>query len=117
MLAAKRFLIFVVLLSLLAGSGAGCQPKFQPGSYTDDAGRVVSIDKIPQRIVSSVPSVTEMLFALGVEGKVVGVSDYSDYPEEAKLKPSVGSYFNPSIEKIVKLNPDLVLTSGSDKQL
>ncbi|MBI2288273.1 MAG: cobalamin-binding protein, partial [Chloroflexi bacterium] len=86
----KRFLIFTVLLSLLVGVGVGCQPKFQPGSYTDDAGRVVSIDKIPQRIVSHVPSITEMVFAIGLGERVVGVSDYCDYPEEAKLKEKVG---------------------------
>jgi len=90
----------------------GCQPQFQPGTYTDDMGREITIDEIPQRIVSHVPAITEILFALGLEEMVVGVSDYCDYPEEAKLKPSVGSYFNPSIENIVALDPDLVLTDG-----
>jgi iron complex transport system substrate-binding protein len=90
----------------------GCQPQFQPGTYTDDAGRGVTINEIPQRIVSHVPSITEMLFALGLGERVVGVSDYCDYPEEAKSKPSVGNYFNPSIESIVALEPDLVLTDG-----
>ena len=75
-------------------------------------GREVTINEIPQRIVSHVPSITEMLFALGVGERVVGVSDYCDYPEEAKSKPSVGNYFNPSIENIVALDPDLVLTDG-----
>ena len=58
------------------------------------------------------PPITEILFALGLGERVVGVSDYGDYPEEAKLKPSVGDYFNPSIENIVTLEPDLVLTDG-----
>lgn len=75
-------------------------------------GRAVSINKSPERIVSHVPSITEILFALGLSDKVVGVSDFCDYPEEAKTKPSVGSYFNPSIERIVALDPDLVLTDG-----
>jgi len=108
----KRFSIFVVLLSLLVGL-VGCrQSPFQPGTYTDDMGRAVSINKSPERIVSHVPSITEILFALGLSDKVVGVSDFCDYPEEAKTKPSVGSYFNPSIERIVALDPDLVLTDG-----
>lgn len=108
----KRLIIFVVLLSLLMGL-AGCrQSRFQPGTYTDDMGRPVSIEKAPERIVSHVPSITEILFALGLGDKVVGVSDFCDYPEEAKTKPSVGNYFNPSIERIVALNPDLVLTDG-----
>jgi len=89
---------------------AGCQPQFQPGTYTDDMGRAVAIDQIPQRLVSFGPSITEILFALGLEEKVVGVSDYCDYPEAAKLKPKVGDAFNPSLEKIAELEPDLVLT-------
>jgi len=95
----------------------GCQPEFVPGTYTDGMGREVSIDKVPQRIVSHVPSITETLFALGLEERVVGVSDYCDYPEEAKLKPSIGNYFNPTIESIVALEPDLVLTDGHSQNI
>jgi iron complex transport system substrate-binding protein len=102
----------VVLLSLLVIMAGGCQAQFQPGTYTDDMGREVTINEVPQRIVSHVPSITEMLFALGLGEKVFGVSDYCDYPEKAKSKPSVGNYFNPSIENIVALEPDLVLTDG-----
>jgi len=108
----KRFIIFIVLSGLLASIVAGCQPQFQPGTYTDDMGRAVSINEIPERIVSHVPPITEILFALGQEEKVVGGSDFCDYPEEAKLKPSVGNYFNPSIESIIALEPNLVLTDG-----
>jgi iron complex transport system substrate-binding protein len=108
----KRLIIFVVLLSLLVGL-VGChQSHFQPGTYTDDMGRAISIKKSPERIVSHVPAITEILFALGLGDKVVGVSDFCDYPEEAKTKRSVGNYFDPSIERIVALNPDLVLTDG-----
>lgn len=112
----KRLAIFLVLLSLFT-LVSGCQPQFQPGTYTDDMGRAVSLKEVPRRIVSGVPSITEILFALGVQENVVGVSDYSDYPEEAKSKPSIGSYFKPSVEKIVDLKPDLVLTNGSSKPL
>lgn len=66
----------------------------------------------PQRIVSPAPSITETLFALGLDDRIVGVSDYCDYPEAAKTKPSVGGYWNPSLEAITALNPDLVLTDG-----
>ena len=106
----KRLGICIVLLGLLVNMVAGCQPQFQPGTYTDDMGRAVAIDQIPQRLVSFGPSITEILFALGLEEKVVGVSDYCDYPEAAKLRPKVGNAFNPSLEKIVELEPDLVLT-------
>ena len=113
----KRLGICIVLLSLLVSMAAGCQPQFQPGTFIDDMGREVTIDEVPQRIVSHVPSITETLFALGLGEKVVGVSDYCDYPDEAKLKPSVGNYFNPSIENIVALDPDLVLTDGHSENI
>lgn len=113
----KRLGICIALLSLLVAGVAGCQPKFEPGTYTDDMGRAVTIDKAPQRIVSHVPPITETLFAFGLGERVVGVSDYCDYPEEAKLKPSIGNYFNPSIENIVALDPDLVLTDGHSQNI
>lgn len=105
----KRIFAFLVCLSLLASVAMGCQPQFQPGTYTDDLGRAVSIEKIPQRIVSFGPSITETLFALGLAEKVVGVDDFSDYPEEAKAKPKIGNAFSPSLEKVADLEPDLVL--------
>jgi iron complex transport system substrate-binding protein len=112
-----RLGIIAILLGILVTAFTGCQPEFSPGTYTDDMGKEVSIDKVPQRIVSHVPSITETLFALGLGDRVVGVSDYCDYPEEAKLKPSVGNYYNPSIEPIVALEPDLVLTDGHSESI
>jgi iron complex transport system substrate-binding protein len=113
----RRLGIIAILLSILVAVFTGCQPEFSPGTYTDDMGREVSIDKVPQRIVSHVPSITETLFVLGLGDRVVGVSDYCDYPEEAKLKPSIGNYFNPSLEPIVALEPDLVLTDGHSESI
>jgi iron complex transport system substrate-binding protein len=101
-----------IILSLLMTMTVGCSQQSLPATFTDDMGREVTIKGIPEQIVSHVPGITETLFALGLGEKVVGVSDYCDYPEEAKLKPSVGNYFNPSIENIVALDPDLVLTDG-----
>ncbi len=102
--------VFVILLSLLAGMTIGCQAEFQPGTYTDDTGRGVTIEEVPQRIVSFGPSITEILFALGLGEKVVGVSDFCDYPAEAQSKAKIGSAYSPSIEKLVELEPDLVFT-------
>jgi len=92
-------------------------PPVSSVTITDDLGRTVYISGIPQRLVSHVPSITETIFALGLGEKVVGVSNYCDYPEEAKLKPSIGDYFNPSIERIVELDPDLVLTDGHSQSI
>ena len=71
----------------------------------------------PQRIVSLVPAVTEMLFALGAGDRVVGVSDYDTYPPEALERPRVGALINPNIEKIFELQPDLVITYGTQALL
>ena len=101
------------ILSLVVSVVTGCQQQSPPGTFTDDMGREITLDKIPQRIVTHVPAITETLFALGLEERVVGVSEYCDYPEAARLKPKVGGFFNPSIENIVELDPDLVLTNGS----
>ena len=116
----KRLLLataIAVALLLLAATVAGCQPKFPPGTFTPDAGRQVTIDQVPERIVSHVPPITETIFALGLEDRLVAVSDYCDYPEEAKEKPSIGSYLNPSIESIVAMEPDLVLTDGHSESI
>jgi iron complex transport system substrate-binding protein len=106
-----------IILSLLMTMTVSCSQQSLPATITDDMGRQVAIERIPERIISHVPGITEILYALELEEKVVGVSDYCDYPLEAKLKPKVGGFWNPSMEKIVDLNPDLVFTNGSDQQL
>jgi len=90
-----------------------CSPGEQtPVEYVfDDLGRLVAINGTPQRIVSLAPSNTEILFALGLGEKVVGVTDYCDYPSEALEKEKVGGYDTPDIEKIVALTPDLILVA------
>jgi iron complex transport system substrate-binding protein len=82
-----------------------------PISLTDDLGRKIVLQQIPERIVSLAPSITETLFALGAGTQVAGVTDYCTYPEEARLKPRVGGMINPSMEAIVGLHPDLIILS------
>ena len=77
--------------------------------FKDELGRAVTLEKAPQRIVSLAPNVTEILFALGLGDKVVGVTNFCNYPEEAKQKEKVGMLLNPNIEKILTLKPDLVV--------
>ncbi len=79
---------------------------------TDQLGRVVKLVKIPERIISLAPSNTEILYALGLEDKVVAVTDYCNYPPEAKSKTSIGGFTTPDMEKIVALSPDLVLATS-----
>ena len=80
-------------------------------TVTDDSGATVTIHGEPQRIVSLAPANTEILFALGLGDKVVGVTDYCNYPSEAKTKPSIGGYSTISVEKVIALRPDLVVAS------
>ncbi len=83
-----------------------------PIEITDQLGRTVRLDRIPQRIVSIAPSNTEILFALGLADKVVGITDYCDYPPEAKEKPSIGGFSTPNIEEVIALSPDLILAAS-----
>jgi iron complex transport system substrate-binding protein len=63
----------------------------------------------PQRIVSLSPGITEILFAIGAGDRVVGVTDFCNYPEKAKSLPKVGGLLNPSYETIITLKPDLII--------
>jgi len=83
-----------------------------PIEYTDDLGQKIVIDTEVERIVSLAPGVTEMIFALDAEDKLVGVSSVANYPEEALEKESVGNISEPNIEKIVALKPDLVIAES-----
>jgi len=96
-------------LSLIALLTIVTVPCFASHSVTDETGRSVKVPDHPHRIVCLVPSITDDVFALGGAGDVVAVSDYVEYPVEAKRKPSVGSITDPSIETILALHPDLVL--------
>lgn len=71
-----------------------------------------------ERIVSLAPSMTEILYALGLGDKVVGVTAFCDYPPEAREKPAVGGMSNPSLEAVVSLRPDIVMmtTDGNPKE-
>lgn len=86
-------------------------PTPTPIQVTDDLGKVLTLDKTPQKIVSLAPSVTEILFAIGAGGKVVGVQDFSNYPPEAASLPKVGG-FPLNYELIASLQPDLCI--GAD---
>ncbi|MHB8881180.1 MAG: helical backbone metal receptor [Thermodesulfovibrionales bacterium] len=72
----------------------------------------------PKRIISLAPNVTELLFALGLEENLIGVTDFCDYPEAAKRKRKIGGMSNPSLEAVVSLRPDLVIltTDGNPKE-
>jgi iron complex transport system substrate-binding protein len=74
-------------------------------------------EKRPERIVSMGPNLTEIMFAMGLGDRVVGVTRWSNYPEEAKRRPSMGTFWQPNVEAIISVKPDLVVTLGFDKQM
>jgi len=82
-------------------------------TYLDMLGREVVLPAPPRRIVSLVPSATELIFALGGEARLVGVTDYCDFPPAARQKPSVGGMLAPSLETIATLRPDVVIATDS----
>lgn len=115
-----RTLIFLIFSTVIAVAGGGCrrqasssikggEPAAQPGPEGGAAA--------PRRVVSLTPSLTEILWTLGAGDRVVGVSDYCDYPPEARTRPRVGTFLQPSVEKILALRPDLILVDGVQKDV
>lgn len=104
-------LFMVLLLQGCGKTGPAQSSSGFPMTITDDLGRQVTINKAPERIVSLVPATTEILFALGLGDKVVGVTEYCNYPVEALAKPKIGGFNTTSSELIVAAQPDLVLAT------
>ncbi len=100
------FLLFTVNLCLLTGWSNTVN---YPLTVIDDTGVPVTFTSEPQRIVSAAPNNTEILFALGLGNKVVGVTNYDNYPEEVKIIEKIGEISPLNLEKIITLKPDLVL--------
>lgn len=129
----KKNLLKTIALMLILLFGAlaftGCEKKEEaadvvknangpfPVTITDIYGSNITVDKEPQRIVALAPSIVEVLYKLDLGDKIVGVTDYCDYPAEAKDKTKVGSFNGVNIEKIVEQKPDIVLAgSGMSKE-
>lgn len=100
-----RRIVVLAVFTLALLSWLGCARDGAPGTATAE------VAGVPQRIVSMTPALTEILFSLGLGERVVGVTDYCDYPPEALEKTRIGGFSNPSVEAILALEPDLVLVS------
>lgn len=98
-------LLFVIAL-------AASSPAFASRRVTDELGRSVLVPDEPHRILCLTPSLTETVYELGAGDSIVGVTDYTEFPQEARAKPSVGGLVDPSMEKIVALRPDLVFMAA-----
>jgi len=117
------YLVSILLLSLVCACTVPTNEKLSPPAgvsafpleRVDQAGRTVRIEKVPEKIISLAPSNTEIIYALGLEGKLVGVTEYCNYPEAAKQKPMVGGFSTIDVEKVVEIEPDLVLAANIHK--
>jgi len=129
----KRRLIFLLLIVALMFSLIGCSKTGElsqkntgdnkvedssafPMTITDSYQRQVKIDEEPQKVISIAPNITEIIFALEKSNKLVGRSEYCDFPEEVKNITSIGALKEPNIEKIVELKPDIVIASTHFKK-
>ena len=104
----RMCLLALILHLFLAENGVSAHRLF-----VDEVGRRVMVPEHPSRIISLSPSITEILFSLGLEEQIVGVSNHSDFPSQALAKPRVGSYINPSVERTISLNPDLIVATAA----
>ena len=104
------------LLFLLVFAGAASAADWEPVTITDDLGVTVTIDKYPERIVSLSPANTEILFALGLGDRIVGVTEYCTYPEAALSKDKIGGFSTINTEKIAVLNPDLLVAADGNSE-
>jgi iron complex transport system substrate-binding protein len=103
-----RAMAYAVLGCLLALTPPA-QSESEPIHVKDDLGYEVRLQRPAQRIISLAPHITEMLGEVGALPQVVGVTSYSDYPEEARKRPQVGGYHQFDLEAILALKPDLVV--------
>ncbi len=123
----SRHFLALALLPLLTHSGCSTNSRpakdSAPGStsgsavYTDGLGRQVSIARHPVRIISLAPSVTEVIYLLGADDRLVGVTAQCDWPDSVRTKPRIGDLISPNFETILAAKPDLVIasTAGNDR--
>ena len=103
-------LFTAILLLLFAAGGVSAV------TITDDLGVTVTIENPPERIVSLSPANSEILFALGLDEKIVGVTEYCTYPEAALSKEKIGGFSTVNIEKVSVLNPDLIVAADGNSE-
>jgi len=104
-------LITLLLILLFPGILYAGQNHPQPLTVTDSMGRAYSFDHAPKRVVSLVPDISEILFAIGAGNSLVGITRHTTPPASSRQPAIVGGFRSPSIEKIDKLNPDLIITA------
>ena len=120
---ARVFGASILLLGVLPVRSQSLTPSAPPTTspamreLVDEFGRTVRVPQLPSRIVSLAPSLTETVYALGAQDRLVGDTDYCDYPPDAQKKKKVGGPINPNLEEIAALHPDLVLVTKEINRL
>lgn len=123
----RKFGLACAIVALIAATTGSASTRAQDSSQAqtatenaarthvviDEVGREVAVPMDVRRIVTLAPNLTEIVYALGAQDRLVGVSQYSDHPPAAKTKPSIGMPVNPSLEAIVGARPDVVLATTS----
>jgi iron complex transport system substrate-binding protein len=113
----RHTILHALLMTTILLAAAAVQiPPASGTTVTDDAGTVIAFNATPFRIVSLSPSNTEILAALGLTGRIVGVTDVCDYPPSVKNITRIGGYSSISIEKVAAARPDLVIASDITPQ-
>jgi iron complex transport system substrate-binding protein len=107
-------LLMGLCISLASAEGEVPDAKPYPRTVTDDQKVEVTLTSVPERIISLAPSNTEVLFALGLDDRVVGVTSYCSYPDQATQKEKIGGFSTVSIEKVTALDPDLVVAADGN---
>jgi iron complex transport system substrate-binding protein len=108
----SHFIKSLSLLSLVILLGTSTSYS-ATGTFKDEVGREVTFSFPPKKIVSLAPNITEVLFSLGLDEEIVGVSIHCNFPEKAKGRVRVGSYISLDFERITSLKPDLVIATGA----
>ena len=110
----RTHIILTLVLSFMLQNG-----DILAGPVTDQVGRTLVVPENPSRVIALAPSITEIIYDLGQERKLIGVTQYSTYPSEAESLPRIGSYVRLDIEKIVSLKPDLCIAikDGNPKHI
>ena len=110
----RTHIILTLVLSFMLQTG-----NILAGPVIDQVGRTLVVPENPTRVIALAPSITEIIYDLGQERKLIGVTQYSTYPSEAESLPRVGSYVRLDIEKIVSLKPDLCIAikDGNPKHI
>jgi len=97
-------------------SGKNSNLKYIKGYKVQWYAQNIAVSTKANRIVSLAPNLTEILFALGLEDNIAGVTIHSDYPSAAEKKPKMGTFWQPNIEAVIAAEPDLVITLGFEQQ-